>query len=462
LVSIFRMRVVSETAKITRSTIDAAGRRKAPGQRIIIRDTLRPGLALIVGSKRMTWVFFYRPRGVDSRTGKRWLNQGIPLGIPEELSIDDARLAANDLNGEAKRGGDPAAARKSQMAANNERRSNTVDRLIEDYIKELPARAKLRGKGRISEGHAREEASHVRAAVGAMQAGSKPIGGVDASDLRKLLRADPEHPNAARHRFGAINRFFDWCLDDRLITVNPCSTIAKRSRPRAPDSRADYLKLDELAQLWHAAGSAEDLANVHVDFVRFLITIPCRRGEAAQMEWQNVDLGAAIWSQPAHMTKNKEPHRLHLHPLARDILHARHEAAGRPRTGLVFPAPRSGKAIDTFTDIKAGLVKTAPDLPEWRFHDTRRSFVSSLAKAAIPEVVADAILNHRQAGTRAGVLGTYQRETHWDEQIRATQLWGRLLSAAIMGSDTDSDVVSLQNPGESDRERGIGAVGGIG
>jgi hypothetical protein len=123
---LFRMRVVSETVKITRSTIDSAGRRKAPGQRIIIRDTLRPGLALIVGSKRMTWVFFYRPRGVDSRTGKRWLNQGIPLGIPEELSIDDARLTANDLNGEAKRGGDPAAARKSQMAANNERRSNTV------------------------------------------------------------------------------------------------------------------------------------------------------------------------------------------------------------------------------------------------------------------------------------------------------------------------------------------------
>jgi integrase len=430
------MRVISETAKIIKSTIDAAGRRKAPGQRIIIRDTLRPGLALIVGSRDMTWVFFYRPRGVDTRTGKRWPNQAVPLGIPAELSIDDARLAANDLNGEAKRGGDPAAFRRAKMAADNERRSNTLDRLIEDYIKELPARAKLRGKGRISEGHAREEASHVRAGVVAMQAGGKSIGTIDGSDLRKLLRADPEHPNAARHRFGAINRFLDWCLDDGLITVNPCGTVAKTRRPRAPASRPDYLKLDELGKLWRAAGSADGLDPVHVDLVRFLIAVPCRRGEATRMEWQHVDLAAAAWAQPGHMTKNKDPHRLHLHPLVLDILRARYEVAGRPKSGLVFPAPRSGKAIDTFTDIKAALLKAVPDLPEWRLHDMRRSFVSSLAKAGIPEVVADAVLNHRQAATRGGVLGVYQRESHWPEQIKAMDLWGGLLGPAIDGRDT--------------------------
>jgi integrase len=168
------------------------------------------------------------------------------------------------------------------------------------------------------------------------------------------------------------------------------------------------------------------------------------------MEWQHVDLNAAAWSQPGHATKNGDPHRLHLHPLALDILRARHEASGKPKSGLVFPSPRAGKPVDSFTDIKAALIKAAPDLPEWRLHDMRRSFVSCLARAGIPEVVADAILNHRQAATRGGVLGVYQRESHWPEQIKAMQLWGRLLQAAITGTDS-AHVMPFRDPIEANR-----------
>ena len=62
--------------------------------------------------------------------------------------------------------------------------------------------------------------------------------------------------------------------------------------------------------------------------------------------------------------------------LALDILRGRHEAAGKPKKGLVFPSPRAGKAIDTFTKIKAALAKADPGLTGWRFHDARRSFAS--------------------------------------------------------------------------------------
>jgi integrase len=430
--------------KITKATIDAAWRRRARGQRLVVQDQACPGLALIIGSTGMTWTYSYKPRGVDSRTGKRWGSRSVTIGNPDKESPDDARAEAGRLKGHAKAGNDPAAERKAKIAAASEARSRTLDRIVEDYVKEIPKRAKMRGKGRISDGHAREEASHVRAAVVAMQAGAKPIGAIDGADLRKLLRAHPEHPNAARHRFGAINRFFDWCIDERLLVTNPCTIVARSRRPRAPASRADYLKLNELAQLWHAVGNAEGLEEVHRDLVRFLIAVPCRRGEATHMEWQHVDLDVVAWSQPGHTTKNGDPHRLHLHPMALCILRDRHEAAGKPKSGLVFPAPRSRKAIDTFTDIKAALLVAAPDLPGWRLHDMRRSFVSSLAKAGMPEVVADAVLNHRQAATRGGVLGVYQRESHWPEQIKAMQLWGRLLSGAVAG-DQATNIVTLHD-----------------
>lgn len=168
--------------------------------------------------------------------------------------------------------------------------------------------------------------------------------------------------------------------------------------------------------------------------IRFLIAVPCRRGEATNMDWRHVDLQGKIWAQPAHLTKNGDAHRLHLHTLAWNILGSRHGSAGRPKEGLVFPGPRSGKAIDTFTNIKAALTKAAPDLIGWWFHDMRRSFVSALAEAGIPEVVADAMLNHRQSATRGGVLGVYQRASRWPEQVQAMELWGQLLTAALAGT----------------------------
>ena len=152
------------------------------------------------------------------------------------------------------------------------------------------------------------------------------------------------------------------------------------------------------------------------------------------MEWGNVDLEAATWTQPGAMTKNGDAHRLHLHPLALAILRERHKAADRPTKGLVFPGPRNGHQIDTFHKIKVALDKAA-GMNGWVFHDFRRSFATALGEAGIPETVADAVLNHRQSATRGGVLGVYQRAQRWPEQLAAMTAWGDALAAAIKGPD---------------------------
>ncbi|WP_158920656.1 tyrosine-type recombinase/integrase [Acidisphaera sp. S103] len=191
-----------------------------------------------------------------------------------------------------------------------------------------------------------------------------------------------------------------------------------------------------------------------------------RRGEAAKLEWPHLDLMNAEWRQSDQLTKNNDPHRLHLHPLAVEVLRARWRAwaeaqsgnpeaaerlmsKGLPRSGLVFPAPRSGKKIDTFSKIKVALTAaTRSDdnddaLTGWNWHDFRRSFASALGEAGIPEAVADAVLNHRQAATRGGVLGVYQRSSRWPEQVKAMQLWGRLLADALGGKHADASVVPI-------------------
>jgi integrase len=98
--------------------------------------------------------------------------------------------------------------------------------------------------------------------------------------------------------------------------------------------------------------------------------------------------------------------------------------------------------VDTFSSLKTALLEAA-GVEGWTWHDFRRSFATALGEAGIPEAVADAVLNHRQSATRGGVLGVYQRASRWPEQVKAMQLWGRLLSAAIEGLEADANVVRM-------------------
>ncbi len=434
--------------KITKATVEAAWRRREPNLRLVVADLECRGLVLVVNPTGMTWRFDYKPRGLDAVTGKRFASQSVSIGTPASHSPDDARQAAGALKGAVKAGDDPAAARKKKIAVNAEQRSRTMARLIEDYAKALPKRARLRGKGKVGATYAADEISRVKNAVKNMKAGGKSVADIGKADLQALLRATADQPGAARHRFGAISRFFDWCQDEGMVALNPCTLIGKGRRPKPVAARQMFLKVPALATLWNAAGSAEGLEQVHRDFMRFLIAIPCRRIEAAEVRWEHLDLDAAEWTQPNTATKNGEQHRFHLHPLAMDILRERHEAAGTPRAGLVFPAPRSGKALTTFGAIKRAVVAAGGMDKADRFHDFRRSFATALGEQGFHEAVLDAVLNHKQTATRGGVLGVYQTSTRRPEQVAALNAWGEALAAAIEGrTPSRANVVPLRAAG---------------
>lgn len=418
--------------KITRSTIDAEWKRRAPSQRTIISDAECRGLALIINATSMAWRFEYKPRGVDPLTGKRFASRSMVLGNPASLSPDAARDAANKLKGEAKAGTDPAAKKRAKLAEDARKRAGTSKRLLDLYALALPTRPKLRGgHGTLTARAVAEELSHASAAVEAMNALDKAAGTISAADIKRMIDTLADKPATARHRFGALSRFFDWAQDEGLIDVNPCGLLAKSRRPRPPKPRPVFHTPQQLAQLWHAIKSAEGLHEVQRDLLHFLILVPCRRGEATNMQWDNVDLVDAKWTQAGKETKNGDLHQFHLPPLALDMLKRRHQEAGQPTNGYVFPAPRSGRAIDTFGKAKKAVDKALKSPLDWRAHDHRRSFVTALAEEGVHEAVLDAILNHRQAATRSGVLGVYQRAQRWPEQVEAIKRWDSLLAREI-------------------------------
>lgn len=416
--------------KISKATIDGAWRGRQPLRRTIIADAECRGLALIVNAQSMAWRFEYKPRGIDAHTGKRFPSKSIVLGNPASLSPDAARDVANKHKGEAKSGGDPAEKKKAKLAEEARKRAGTLKRLLELYADALPARPKMRGgQGVLSAKAVSEEVMHTKAAVIAMGALDLPAGAIGGADIKRMLDAQVGKAATARHRYGALSRFYDWAMDEGYVGTNPCAQVAKARRPRPPASRSTHHKLSQLGQLWFAIQTAEGLQQVHRDLLHFLIAVPCRRGEATRMRWEDIDLAGSTWALSGTQTKNGDPHTFYLHALALDILIRRYEEMGQPKAGLVFPAPRSGKTIDTFGKVKKSVDAALTVKLEWRVHDHRRSFVTALAEAGVHEAVLDAILNHRQSATRGGVLGVYQRAQRWPDQVQAMQTWCNLLSA---------------------------------
>lgn len=65
-------------------------------------------------------------------------------------------------------------------------------------------------------------------------------------------------------------------------------------------------------------------------------------------------------------------------------------------------------------------------IPDWRFHDIRRTGATNLQALGIPIEVTEAVLNHI-SGTRAGVAGIYNRYKYGPEKLKALLAWDRQL-----------------------------------
>jgi integrase len=71
----------------------------------------------------------------------------------------------------------------------------------------------------------------------------------------------------------------------------------------------------------------------------------------------------------------------------------------------------------------------------WTFHDLRRTVATNLQKLDVKLEVTEAVLNH-VSGSRAGVVGIYQRHDYASEKREALDLWAARV-AKIVGEHDD-------------------------
>jgi integrase len=75
-------------------------------------------------------------------------------------------------------------------------------------------------------------------------------------------------------------------------------------------------------------------------------------------------------------------------------------------------------------------------------HDLRRTVATGLQRLGVRLEVTEALLNH-VSGSRAGVVGVYQRHTWSDEKRAALDAWARHVERLVAGGDPTANEVRL-------------------
>jgi integrase len=119
-------------------------------------------------------------------------------------------------------------------------------------------------------------------------------------------------------------------------------------------------------------------------------------------------------------------HVVPLSPEARALLS---KAGPNDGKGLVFPGLRG--SFNGFGKAKAHLDEVS-DVADWRLHDLRRTVATGLQRLGARLEVTEAVLNH-VSGSRAGIIGIYQRHDYVAEKRDGLAKWGAYVATITKG-----------------------------
>ena len=387
--------------------------------RVDYPDGAEPGLALRVPSAgAWKWVLRLRtPRGTQERhtLGEFTDKQGLAWARERARVMRQAlRVDGRDIRGER-------AKLKADTAAQRQRDRLTLAVLVAEWQAK-----RLRPHGR-SDGYVAESARALRHAFAAQW--ERAAEALDRGAVKRALAALPA--GIARGTAAYGRACFGWAIGEELISsANPFvnhGVAAVKARERV-------LSDDELAAVWRAAGEA---GSPFGPIVRMLILTGQRREEVAGVAWSEISPDMQTWTIASGRTKNGVAQVVPLSDMARALLPA--ERA----TGLVWP----GEGVKNATFVgwshaKARLDAKLDGVAPWRLHDLRRTLATGLQRLGVRLEVTEAVLNH-VSGSRAGIVGIYQRH-HWtDEKRAALEAWARHVQRIVDGGEA-GNVVRLR------------------
>lgn len=342
----------------------------------VTHDTRVPGLSIrISASGGASWLW---RRFVNGRA------QQQVLGKVGAIKAEDARRAAQVLNGTVALGRDP----RSEAAARRQAKQTLQD-AFKVYLHSglRPATVKAyqaywKHVGDIAE---------------------RPLPSITPDELKALhirLCKSPG-PTTANRLLAVISAIMG---REGRRGSNPAREV-KRAREQVRTRRLSSVQLSSLRDVLR-----QHRGDVWADYFALMVATGARRSTLSAMRWDQVDLARGIWTVPSTMAKNKIETGIALTAGAVEILQARRKDV-RDEQQWVFPSDkrRNGSASAT------GHV-VSPEKPLLRFlalaglpsdvtcHDLRRSVGSLLAARGANAAIIAGALGHKSLASAKAYL----------------------------------------------------------
>jgi integrase len=213
-------------------------------------------------------------------------------------------------------------------------------------------------------------------------------------------------PTRYNNTIAGLRHVFDVAIEAGIIYGNPAAKLERvpvRAKQLTLPSREQFLQLVEAVE--HAgAWCSRDCA----DLLRGLAFIGCRKGEAAQLEWRDVDFDAGemlVRGDPETGTKNWTVRRVPMIPDARALFERmRGERAGEPLTQKVFRVREAQKAIDRAAR-KLGMTRIV-------HHDLQHLFATICIESGVDIPTVSRWLGHKDGGALAMKTYGHLRREH--------------------------------------------------
>ncbi|MCX8133646.1 MAG: site-specific integrase [Roseococcus sp.] len=403
--------------RLTETAIRAALMKAAStGQRRDLADAGQDGLRLrVTPGGAASWVLACRDRHGRMRR--------FPLGGWPALGLADAREKARALRVSVRDGADPIAEARKMRAIGRDARAGigTLGALLDLYggpvAKPGDAPADAPKPRAIGPGRDRKTWPEMRRKVETVFAEllRRPLVTLTAGDFQMAADAYPSKASAsAAVRY--VRPILKWAARRGYVAreaalIDPPAPVRRRER---------VLTREELAALLPALAGGDPFRRA----LMFMLLTLCRRDEAAEARWRDVDLDAAEWRIAE--TKNGRPHRVPLSRQAVALLRAIGPGAPDAR---VFATSGGGKLANWDRATKRLMRETGT--AGWTRHDLRRTGATLLGEMGVEPHVIEAALNH--ASVHSPLAAVYNRARYGAEVGRALQMLADRLDGIAAG-----------------------------
>jgi integrase len=346
------------------------------------------------------------------KTIDEWLKHG-------RLTLAQARLVAGHWKQERRAGRDPVADRGAAKAQ-EEAASKALAKAMEAEAQEPTVRQAI-DIFAAKHLHGKKSANAMQYRLDRLAAilGDRKIREVTRAQMIAALEkiADGKREGkSAKQLAGEVliqsKRLWRFAESREWVRESCIEPLSRMNFDAPPRKRETALHLEEVAELWRALSDPNRCKTdkVTIAALRVLILTGQREREVTDAQWSEFDLEAATWVIPAHRTKARRSHVVHLAPQTMAILAELRAKTGHGR--YVFPSPLRpeqpiyGRSVCNALHLmfRRNVLSKAT---RCHVHDLRRTLITRLPDLDFEPFIGHKIANH----VLPGVLATTTTST---------------------------------------------------